>query len=238
MSTEAARPGPNSALSTAIGRNAQTPEKHSVNSDIITLLCGPSNGELKVDREALCSHSRFFYDMLNSCDTTLQVNVDESQSDMQLFLEVASGKPPASTFETRTSACWDEFKRIFDIADKYDSPLVRERCEKWLVSRCLRGRVRCSDFKFQDVQIGLDWLSLCQKYNLRDLGWYVSYDLGTQLAERAWMTAASDALKDLSDPEFLKVMLQAVQDRVVEDGEKAAGAAEEGGSDAEIVNSG
>jgi hypothetical protein len=176
--------------------------------------------------------------MLSSCDTTLQVNVDESQSDMQLFLEVASGKPPACAFETKTSACWEDFKRIFDIADKYDSPLVRERCEKWLVSRCLRGRVRCSDFKFHDVQMGLDWLLLCQKYNLRDLGWYISYDLGTQLAERAWITAASDSLREMSDPEFLKVMLQAVQDRVVAEGEKSARASEEGNSDAENVNSG
>ena len=39
------------------------------------------------------------------------------------------------------------FKRVLQIADKYDSPLVRERVEKWLVSRCLRGRVRCTDFK-------------------------------------------------------------------------------------------
>ncbi len=67
--------------------------------DVITLQCGPSSGpssgELKVmqrrrlcarltpcvqvDREALCSHSRFFSEMLSSCvDTTAGVvKVDE-----------------------------------------------------------------------------------------------------------------------------------------------------------------
>lgn len=47
------------------------------------------------------------------------------------------------------------------------------RCEKWLVSRCLRGKVRCSDFKFQDVTVAMEWLQLCQKYSLRCLGWCV-----------------------------------------------------------------
>lgn len=46
-----------------------------------------------------------------------------------------------------------------------------ERCEKWLVSRCLRGRVRCADFKFQDVKEGLQWVLLCQRLGLKDLGW-------------------------------------------------------------------
>lgn len=49
---------------------------------------------------------------------------------------------------------------------------MRERSEKWLVSRCLRGRVRCTDFKFQDVQLGMEWLVLSQRHGLRDLGWY------------------------------------------------------------------
>ena len=35
--------------------------------------------------------------------------------------------------------------------------------------------------RFQDVALGLEWLVLCQKYGLRDLGWYVSYDLGNQV---------------------------------------------------------
>jgi hypothetical protein len=41
----------------------------------------------------------------------------------------------------------DFMKTVIDIADKYDSQLVKERLEKWLVSRCLKGRVRCHDFK-------------------------------------------------------------------------------------------
>ena len=32
------------------------------------------------------------------------------------------------------------YKRVIDIADKYDCPLVRERSENWLVSRCLKVR--------------------------------------------------------------------------------------------------
>ena len=32
----------------------------------------------QVDREALCSHSKFFCDMLGSCDSTGNVKVDES----------------------------------------------------------------------------------------------------------------------------------------------------------------
>ena len=30
--------------------------------------------------------------------------------------------------------------------------------------------------------MGLDWLLLCQKYSLRDLGWFIAYDLGTQVS--------------------------------------------------------
>lgn len=40
----------------------------------------------------------------------------------------------------------------------------------------------CSAFRFQDVAEGAEWLAMCQKYDLRDLGWYCAYDLGTQLA--------------------------------------------------------
>ncbi len=157
-------------------------------------------------------------------------------ADMQLFLDVASGRPPPCTFDTRSSACWEVFKKVFDIADKYDSAVVRERCEKWLVSRCacqisrveatvvfvcsvinislctphrrllptssplatrcLRGRVRCNDFKFQDLQLGLEWLGTCCKYNLRDLGWYVSYDLGAQLVDKTtWQANATESLR-------------------------------------------
>lgn len=47
--------------------------------------------------------------------------------------------------------------------------MVKERCEKWLVSRCLRGKTRCKDFRFQDLAVGTEWLSLCQKFSLKDL---------------------------------------------------------------------
>jgi hypothetical protein len=92
---------------------------------------------------------------------------------MRLFLEVVQGTPPAGTYDTRSCSCWESFKRLLEIADKFDFPVVRERAEKWLVSRCLQGSVKCSDFKFQDVQVGLEWLALCEKYALRDLGWFI-----------------------------------------------------------------
>eukprot|EP00195_Chlamydomonas_chlamydogama_P012177 CAMPEP_0202900814 /NCGR_PEP_ID=MMETSP1392-20130828/12047_1 /ASSEMBLY_ACC=CAM_ASM_000868 /TAXON_ID=225041 /ORGANISM="Chlamydomonas chlamydogama, Strain SAG 11-48b" /LENGTH=168 /DNA_ID=CAMNT_0049587259 /DNA_START=238 /DNA_END=744 /DNA_ORIENTATION=- len=160
--------------------------------------------------------------MLSTCDTA-NIKVDESKPDMELIVDVMKGKPPGSTFDTRNSSCWDQFKKIMVIADKYDCHLVRERSEKWLVSRCLRGRVRCDDFKFQDVAMGLEWLLLCQKYGLRDLGWYVSYDLGSQLADGAWPHAVTEFLKDMSDPEFLKVMLEAVSDSVQSAAQTAEG---------------
>ena len=70
----------------------------------------------------------------------------------------------------------------------------------------MRGapQVRCEEFKFQEVAMGMEWLQLCQKYGLRDLGWYCAYDLGCQLTENAW-PKNSDFLKDVNDPEFLKV---------------------------------
>ena len=61
--------------------------------------------------------------------------------------------------------------QVLVVADKYDMSLVKERVEKWLVSRCLRGRMRSPGFKFQEVAEGFEWLSICQKFDLKDLGW-------------------------------------------------------------------
>eukprot|EP00955_Chlamydomonas_euryale_P104784 365594-Chlamydomonas_euryale.AAC.2 len=73
-------------------------------------------------------------------------------------------------------------RRVLSVADKYDCPLVRERCEKMLLSRCLRGRMRCDNFRFQDpTGLGLEWLQLCQRHSLHDLGWFVAYDLGSSV---------------------------------------------------------
>ena len=49
--------------------------------------------------------------------------------------------------------------------------VVKERCEKLLLSRCLRGHVCSNDYRFQDVELGIEWMLLCQKFSLRDLGW-------------------------------------------------------------------
>jgi hypothetical protein len=56
--------------------------------------------------------------------------------------------------------------------------LVMDRCEKWLVSRCLRGKIAERHFGFLDPLVARDWLLLCQRLGLKDLGWYCAYDLG------------------------------------------------------------
>jgi len=170
-----------------------------------------------VDKELLCSSSKFYSDMLSTCDTQ-RVAVDEPRETLELALQVMRNQVPAKTFDELDGSCWEMYKRILVVADKYDMPVVRERCEKWLVSRCLRGKVRCSDFRFQEVSVALEWLILCQKYNLRCLGWYVAYDLGTQLAAGIWPAGMGNSVTEccqgITDPEFLKVILEAVADSV------------------------
>ncbi|GIL53378.1 hypothetical protein Vafri_9038 [Volvox africanus] len=141
-------------------------------SGVITLLTS-DGGELLVDKELLCSSSKFFAGMLTACDATR----------LQILI----------------------------VADKYDMSLVKERCEKWLVSRCLRGRMRSHTFKFQDVSEGFEWLAICQKFDLKDLGWYCAYDLGTQLAQGAWPRPLHDCLEGVTCPDMLKTILEAVQ---------------------------
>ncbi|GLI67210.1 hypothetical protein VaNZ11_011133 [Volvox africanus] len=178
-------------------------------SGVITLLT-PDGGELLVDKELLCSSSKFFAGMLTACDAT-RLQVEENREVMESVLIVMRGSPPVNTFDTRSTACWSIFKKILIVADKYDMSLVKERCEKWLVSRCLRGRMRSHAFKFQDVSEGFEWLAICQKFDLKDLGWYCAYDLGTQLAQGAWPRPLHDCLEGVTCPDMLKTILEAVQ---------------------------
>lgn len=43
-------------------------------------------------------------------------------------------------------------------------------------------------------------------------GWYVSYDLGTQLAQGMWNKPAAELLHDITDHDMLKTLIEAVQD--------------------------
>ncbi|EFJ47191.1 hypothetical protein VOLCADRAFT_92387 [Volvox carteri f. nagariensis] len=182
-------------------------------SGLITLLT-EDGSELLVDKELLCSSSKFFAGMLTTCDTT-RLHVEENREVMESVLTVMRGSPPANTFDTRSTACWAIFKKILVVADKYDMSLVKERCEKWLVSRCLRGRMRSQSFKFQDVGEGFEWLAICQKFDLKDLGWYCAYDLGTQLAQGAWSRPLHECLEGVTCADMLKTILEAVQAAVL-----------------------
>ncbi|KAG1659373.1 hypothetical protein FOA52_007836 [Chlamydomonas sp. UWO 241] len=204
--------GATSSLETSTSASAQL--RLGCPEGSITLSC--ANGEeLQVDKEMLCRNSSFFSDMLTTCDTR-NLKIDESIADMRLFLEVCCGAAPASTYDERNSSCWTDLRQVLGVADKYDCPLVRERCEKLLLSRCLRGRVRCDNFRFQDPEgLGLEWLKLCQRHCLKDLGWFVAYDLGCSLADGSWSAdAESDMMLEVTDPELLKIMLSAVSDCV------------------------
>jgi hypothetical protein len=71
----------------------------------------------------------------------------------------ASASSLGCSIVTRCGLPWrrdiapQEFKKVLVVADKYDIPVVRERIEKWLLSRCLRGRMLCANYKFHDVQV-------------------------------------------------------------------------------------
>ncbi|GFR44155.1 hypothetical protein Agub_g5322, partial [Astrephomene gubernaculifera] len=195
---------------------------------LISLLTA-DGAELLVDKELLCSSSKFFAGMLTACDTT-RLHVEETRETMEPVLLVMRGSPPASTFDTRSTACWAVFKKVLIVADKYDMILVKERCEKWLVSRCLRGRMRSQAFKFQDVSEGFDWLSICQKFDLKDLGWYCAYDLGTQLAQGTWARPLHECLEGVTCPDMLKTILEAVQAAVLERGPLIPGGGGAGGA--------
>ncbi|KAG2492007.1 hypothetical protein HYH03_009737 [Edaphochlamys debaryana] len=199
-------------------------------SGLITLLTA-DGAELHVDKELLCSSSKFFAGMLTTCDTT-RLHVEETRDTMELVLSVMRGTPPAATFDTRSAACWAAYKRVLIVADKYDMSLVKERCEKWLVSRCLRGRMReLQTFRFQDVAEGFEWLGICQKFDLRDLGWYCAYDLGSQLAAGAWQRPAPECLEAVTCPELLKTIIEAAQ-AAARERERQAGAGGSGGAGA------
>ena len=112
-----------------------------ISSSVGTIILATSDKcEVHVDRQQLCECSKFFQDMLSSCDTG-RVQLDETKESMELLLDVMKGVAPVGTFDTRSKDCWEVYKKILTVADKYDCPVVRERCEKWLVSRCLRGKV-------------------------------------------------------------------------------------------------
>ncbi|KAG2442181.1 hypothetical protein HYH02_009669 [Chlamydomonas schloesseri] len=199
----------------------------------ITLLTADGY-ELLVDKEMLCSSSKFFAGMLTACDTT-RLHVEESRDCMEPVLAAMRGSPPAATYDTRSTSCWAVYKKVLVVADKYDMSLVRERVEKWLVSRCLRGRMRSTGFKFQDVAEGFEWLAICQKFDLKDLGWYCAYDLGTQLAGGAWgHRPVHEALEGVSCPELLKTVLEAVQAAVL----AGAGAGAAGGAPGDVPEAG
>ncbi|GLC34389.1 hypothetical protein PLESTB_000734100 [Pleodorina starrii] len=197
-------------------------------SGLITLLTA-DGGELLVDKELLCSSSKFFAGMLTACDTT-RLHVEETRDVMEFVLIVMRGSPPNSTFDTRSTGCWSIFKKILVVADKYDMSLVKERCEKWLVSRCLRGRMRSQSFKFQDVAEGFEWLAICQKFDMKDLGWYCAYDLGTQLAQGACVRPLHECLEGVTCPDMLKTILEAVQAAVLGNGNAAGTAGAEAGA--------
>ncbi|MEW5303736.1 MAG: hypothetical protein WDW36_006397 [Sanguina aurantia] len=181
-------------------------------------LATSDGGEVQVDKEELCINSKFFSDLLVNCDTT-RIAVDETLENLQMVVNVMRSQQPEGTYDTSCSSCWE----VLLISDKYNMEVVKERCEKWLVSRCLRGKTRCSNYKFQNITTGKEWLLLCQAYNLRDLGWYVSWDLGVQLAHGAWPRPVTDFIKDCTDPDFLKVMLEAVAETVPWDGAPPGG---------------
>lgn len=191
-------------------------------SNVIVLVTSDS-AECEVDKDVLTWSSKVFAELLNSCDTG-RLNFDETKENLDALLRVIKGCPLDDTFNTRSSVCWSIYKRILTVADKYDMPLVKERIEKWLVSRCLRGKVRCKDYKFQDVNTGLEWVLLCQKYNMKELGWYCAYDLGSQLADGIWRQPVAEFLKEVQDSDFLKVMLEAVRDAVDKQNPAAADA--------------
>lgn len=180
--------------------------------EIITLTTSDAV-EITVDKGLLASSSRFWSDMLSTCDTG-RITLDETHDSIELLLQVLNNEPQPSTFNTADKSCWEVYKKVLVVADKYDMPVVRERVEKWLVSRCLRGKTRCQDFKFQDVRMGQEWLSLCSKYSLKCLGWFVAYDLGSQLVAKdgGWGVQVSELLAGINDPELLKTMLEAVSD--------------------------
>ncbi len=52
---------------------------------------------------------------------------------------------------------------------------LRRRVEKWLVARCLRGKTRCRNFKFQDLRQGQEWCVRLARQGL-----------GLRVMERGW----------------------------------------------------
>ncbi|KAL6746956.1 hypothetical protein V8C86DRAFT_2926005 [Haematococcus lacustris] len=203
------------AVTPASSGSAQLAPVESWPSPVISIQTS-DNSTLQVDKQLLMSSSKFWTDILEACDTG-HITVDESRHTLELLLQVLRNEVPASTFDTRDSSCWEQYKTVLVVADKYDMSLVHERCEKWLVSRCLRGKVRSPGYRFHDVHVGQEWLLLCAKYGLRHLGWFVAYDLGYQLQERGWGSqAVPDFLAGVTDPELLKTMLEAVADAVAQ----------------------
>ncbi|KXZ54672.1 hypothetical protein GPECTOR_4g738 [Gonium pectorale] len=167
--------------------------------------------------------------MLTACDTT-RLHVEETREMMEPVLAVIRGLPPSSTYDEKSVACWSVYKKVLVVADKYDMSLVKERCEKWLVSRCLRGRMRVQTrpdvtFKFQDLAEGVEWLLICQKFDLKDLGWYCAYDLGIQLAQGSWTRPMAECLEGVTCPELLKTILEAAQAVVLQQAAQATAAA-------------
>jgi hypothetical protein len=146
---------------------------------------------------------------------------------MDKLLSVVRGQPLPSTFDISSTQCWEDYKQLLQAADKYHMQLVMDRCEKWLVSRCLRGKiVDPLDFGFHDPNIARDWVLICQNLGLKDLGWYCAYDLGRAMAAGLWPRATQDFLREVADPELLKVILQGSNDGIADaHGGGAAGVA-------------
>lgn len=53
------------------------------------------------------------------------------------FLQVLNNEPEPCTFNTAEMACWEIYKKVLEVGDKYDMPVVRER----YVSVCARACV-------------------------------------------------------------------------------------------------
>lgn len=62
------------------------------------------------------------------------------------------------------------------VAAQYDMPMVMKSCELMLLSRCVRGsKIYACDKALPSTlhPAPLEWVILCQKYKMQDLGWCV-----------------------------------------------------------------
>ncbi|KXZ47571.1 hypothetical protein GPECTOR_34g730 [Gonium pectorale] len=104
------------------------------------ILVTSDGAELPFDKQLLCRHSHVLADLLGCCAGTDRLKVDEAAAQLRPVLTVMRGEPLAGTYNTKAFACWDEYRGVLQIAHEYDMAAVKERCEKYLVSRWYLAR--------------------------------------------------------------------------------------------------